>query len=91
MRVAGSDHARLADRADELTHFVGNRCYMNMAAGHCGALVIDVATGLFVCSVYATRPAVCRELDRASAECRAEIHEKGARPPDLLHVLGSTR
>ncbi len=91
MRVEGSDHARLADRADELTHFDGNRCYMNMAAGHCAALVIDASTGRFVCSVYESRPAVCRDLERSSAECRAEIHEKGERPRLLLPLLGSTR
>lgn len=91
MRVEGSDHARLGEVAEALTHFVGNRCYMKMAQGHCAALVIDVAAGLFVCSVYATRPTVCRELARSSAECRAEIHEKGERPEASLHVLRSTR
>ena len=91
MRVVGSDHARLGELAGELTHFIGNRCFMNMVRGHCVALVIELETGRFVCSVYETRPAVCRDLERASPQCRAEIHEKGERPRALLHVLGSTR
>ena len=91
VRVQGSDHALLAEQADALTHFIGNRCYMKMAEGHCAALVIELNTERFVCSVYATRPAVCRELERSSSECRAEIHEKGERPQALLRVLRSTR
>ncbi len=91
MRVAGTDHARLGDRASELSYFIGNRCYMKMAAGHCAALVLEVTTGRFACSIYETRPDVCRDLERASPQCRAEIHEKGERPPAVLHQLGSTR
>ncbi len=91
MRVLGSDHARLGERADELTHFIGNRCYMKMVHGHCSALLLEVATGRLVCSVYETRPSVCRELERESPECRAEIHEKDERPRALLQLLGSPR
>jgi hypothetical protein len=80
VRVDGLDHARLGARGDELTVFIGNRCHMTMFEGHCAALVIDVATGRFVCSVYEDRPAVCRELARGSPECRAERHEKSERP-----------
>jgi Fe-S-cluster containining protein len=91
VRVEGADHARLGESAGDLTHFIGNRCYMIMAEGHCAALVIDATTGLFVCSVYTARPSVCRTLKRSSSECRAEIHEKGERPAASLHVLRSTR
>jgi hypothetical protein len=90
VRVVGSDHARLGERASELSHFIGNRCYMKMTDGHCAALVLEIATGRFVCSAYETRPEVCRDLGRASPQCRAEIHEKGERPPALLQLLGST-
>ena len=84
--VTGADHARIGDRVDELTHFDGNRCYMNMDQGHCAALVIDPTTQEFVCSIYELRPDTCRDLLRGSAACRGEIHEKGERP---LLTLGS--
>jgi Fe-S-cluster containining protein len=84
--VTGADHARLATQrdADDLTHFDGNRCYMNMRDGHCAALTLDLATQQLVCSVYETRPSTCRDLERGSPACRAEFHEKGARPLALL-------
>jgi Fe-S-cluster containining protein len=91
VRVLGSDHERLRERADDLTHFIGNRCYMKRTHGQCAALAVEVTTGRFVCSVYQQRPDVCRDLERASPQCRAEIHEKGERPRALLRVLGSTR
>jgi hypothetical protein len=85
--VTGFDYARLGDCADDLTVFVGNRCYMRMLDGHCASLVVDRATRRFVCSVYETRPAVCRDLARSSPACQGEIYEKGERPGALLHVL----
>ena len=91
VRIDGVDHARIGERVDELTAFSGNRCYMRMLDGHCAALVIDVTTRQFVCSIYETRPRICRELARHSSECRAELHEKGERPSSALHMLGSTR
>jgi uncharacterized protein len=86
VRVSGADHARIGGRVDELTHFDGNRCYMNMHNGHCAALVIDPGTGGFVCSIYEARPNTCRDLERGSAACQAEAHEKGERP--LLVLRG---
>ncbi len=80
VRVSGHDHARLAERADELVWFEGNRAYMRMVDGHCGALRIEPASGRFFCSAYATRPDVCRELARGSAECRGELDAKAERP-----------
>jgi uncharacterized protein len=80
VRVSGADHARIGERADELTAFIDNRCYMRMYQGHCSALVVDVASRRFVCSIYATRPAICRDLERASPACQGEIHEKADRP-----------
>jgi Fe-S-cluster containining protein len=90
-RVEGSDHSRLADRADELTVFIGNRCYMKMLDGHCAALVIDVLSRRFVCGAYESRPAVCRELERGSPACQAEILDKGTRPAELLLSLTPRR
>lgn len=89
MRVDGFDHARLAERVEDLTVFVGNRCYMRLFEGHCAALVIDVKTRRFVCSVYETRPRICRDLQRTSDECQAEIHVKEQRPIQLLRALGA--
>lgn len=88
-RVEGEDHVRLGERADELTIFIGNRCYMKIYDGHCAALVVDVVERRFICGVYDTRPAVCRELERGSGACRGELHEKGERPTALLRLLGA--
>jgi uncharacterized protein len=80
VRVSGGDHARLAERAEELVWFDGNRAYMRMIDGHCGALTIEVASGRFVCSAYATRPQICRDLARGSSACRGELAAKSRRP-----------
>lgn len=87
VQVDGADHARIGERVDALTVFDGNRCYMRMSDGHCAALVVDVTTRRFVCSIYEARPSTCRDLERGSPACRGEIHEKGQRPPTLLRVL----
>jgi hypothetical protein len=84
VRVDGFDHARLGESVAALTVFVGNRCYMRLFDGHCAALVVDLPTGRFVCSVYATRPGVCRDLQRASPECAGELYVKAERPIQLL-------
>ena len=91
VRVTGADHARLGAQADALTHFDGNRCYMNMLDGHCAALTLDSITRQFICSVYETRPGTCRELSRGSPACLAEIHEKGERPSVLISSLSARR
>jgi Fe-S-cluster containining protein len=84
--VTGDDHAVLGDAAERLTTFVGNRCYMQMHAGHCAALELDPA-GRFVCSVYEHRPSVCRELARGSGACRAELAQKRERSQHALLQL----
>lgn len=89
--VNGADHWRIGERVDELTHFDGNRCYMNMREGHCAALVIDAGTRQFVCSIYDNRPGTCRDLGRASPACQAEIHEKSERPLRRLSSLRPRR
>jgi len=91
VRVSGADHARIGARVDELTHFEGNRCYLNMLDGHCAALVIDLTTSQFVCSIYETRPDTCRDLERASDACRGEVHAKRERPLLLLTSLLARR
>ena len=91
VRVHGADHARIGERVEDLTHFDGNRCYMDMCEGHCAALVIDLGTGQFVCSIYETRPNTCRDLQRTSPACQGEIHEKSQRPLLLVRSLLARR
>ena len=88
VRVDGNDYARLGEHAPALTRFVGNRCYMRMAEGHCASLVPDPVTAQLSCSIYETRPEICRALARGSPECAGEIHEKHERP---LLTLGTAR
>ena len=90
-RVFGSDHERLGEHADALTHFIGNQCYMRLVDGHCAALKIDPDTRRYACSVYALRPDVCHQLERGSRSCRAEIHEKGERPLIAVNELLARR
>lgn len=87
VRVSGDDHARLAERADTLVWFDGIHAYMRMVDGHCGALDIDASSGQFVCTAYAKRPQVCRDLARSSGACLGEREMKAGRP---LLALGRT-
>ena len=80
VRVSGDDHARLADRAEALVWFDGIRAYMRMFDGHCSALQIDARSGQFICSTYATRPQICRDLARGSGACQGELETKAERP-----------
>ena len=91
VRVHGADHARIGAAVDELTHFDGNRCYMNMFEGHCAALVIEASSHRFVCSIYESRPGTCRDLQRASGACQGEIQGKGERPLLLVMSLLARR
>ena len=88
VRVSGDDYARLGDRAVELVRFDGNRAYVRMSDGHCGALDVDSASGHFFCSAYATRPQTCRDLERGSPACLGELATKHERP---LLALGLAR
>lgn len=88
VRVTGHDHARLAERAEELVAFDGHRAYMRMTDGHCAALNIEPVSGRFFCSAYATRPEICRDLARGSGACQGELAAKATRP---LLALGLRR
>jgi uncharacterized protein len=76
VRVTGSDWARLGDAAERVAHFTGrgNEAYMRMADGHCAALVVRSAGDgpEFFCTIYETRPQICRDLARGSPECDGE-------------------
>jgi uncharacterized protein len=80
VKVTGHDHGRLAELADELVWFDGNRAYMRMTGGHCAALRLEPESKRFFCSVYATRPDTCRDLARGSGACQGELASKGERP-----------
>lgn len=86
MRVTGDDYARLSDHAEASTWFVGNRCYMRMAEGHCAALVVE-PDGRFACSVYELRPECCRALARDSDACAGERAAKLDRPARALVLV----
>ena len=78
--VSGDDYARLGDRAEELTVFLGNRAYLRMVEGRCAALRVEPQARRFVCTIYEARPQTCRELARGSPQCLGEIATKGERP-----------
>ncbi len=85
VRVSGEDYERLGEDAERLTTWRENQAFMRMEGGRCAALDVRAVDRTFVCTVYARRPAICRELARASPACRAERHAKSAR---ALRVLG---
>ena len=100
--VTGDDHRRLGEDAEQLVTWIGNVAFMRLdrvtgARGapsengspllKCIALTIDPTTGAFACSIYETRPQVCRDLERASSACRGEIANKSDRPRRALVIL----
>src|SRR5262249_39604742 len=87
VRVFGPGWDRMGDRARELAHFIGNRCYMRIEDGRCAALVIDPLARRFACSIYEARPDCCRALERGSGACRGERGEKADRPLLAIEAL----
>lgn len=86
--VTGYDWTQLGEDADKLAHFIGNRAFMKMSGGHCGALAIQRlpdGTTHFACTIYERRPEICRMLERGSPECLGELETKAA------HVAEQTR
>jgi Fe-S-cluster containining protein len=93
-RVTGDDYERLGDDAERLVTFLGNQAFMRLEdfgaespIGRCAALVLDPASGRYLCSVYERRPAVCRELERGSPACAGERETKDGRPRRALARL----
>ncbi|MEO7699021.1 MAG: YkgJ family cysteine cluster protein [Opitutus sp.] len=77
--VTGYDWTQLGGDVDRLAHFIGNRAFMKMSAGHCVALQISRAADgspHFCCSVYDRRPEICRALERGSPECQGDLATK---------------
>lgn len=95
-RVTGDDHRRLGDDAESLVEWIGNLAFMRLerateAHHKCIALTIDPESGTFACSIYETRPQVCRDLERGSGACRGELASKSERPKRALVVLRGAR
>jgi Fe-S-cluster containining protein len=82
--VSGDDYARLGEAAEALVGWVENRAYLRLESGHCAALDVNAAEGLFTCTVYDRRPGVCRELERGSPQCAGERDAKSERPGRAL-------
>jgi Fe-S-cluster containining protein len=93
----------LGDDAEQLVTWIGNAAFMRLervngadgadaddtGAGRrkCIALSIDASSGSFACSIYETRPQVCRDLERGGSACRGELAVKSDRPKRALAVL----
>jgi uncharacterized protein len=93
-RVTGDDYERLGDAdAARFVEFIGNQAFMRIEGAEgtrrCSALVVDPASGAFLCSVYERRPAVCRELERGSGACAGERDAKLGRTRVALTVISS--
>ena len=94
-RVTGDDHRRLGDNAESLVAWIENLAFMRLervtdSLHKCIALTIDPESGTFACSIYETRPDVCRDLERGSGACRGELTTKRQRLKRALVVLRVT-
>jgi Fe-S-cluster containining protein len=90
-RVTGDDYERLGEDAERLVVWIGNQAYMRIvrtgSVGHCAALSVPGAhSRSFACTIYERRPAVCRELERGSPACDAELFLKGERSAALVEL-----
>jgi Fe-S-cluster containining protein len=83
--VTGDDYARLGDDAAGLVSWDSNHAYMRLEDGHCAALRVDPIERRFVCTMYETRPQVCRDLARGPGACAGERQSKEERPLLALH------
>ena len=91
--VTGHDWERLGADAPSLAHFIGNRVFMKMTAGHCAALEVRLTRNeepFFVCSVYERRPEICRVLERGSPECLADLEAKVAPVAEQLGLAAQS-
>jgi Fe-S-cluster containining protein len=83
--VTGYDWSRLGTEAERLAHFIGNRAFMKMKAGHCAALEVRRSAAgqtSFACGIYDQRPEICRVLERGSPECLADLETKAEQVAD---------
>ena len=66
-----ADERRLGAAWAGLTHEQDGQVYMRMQDGACAAL--DRSQGLSRCSIYESRPDLCREFNQGSPECRSVL------------------
>lgn len=80
-RVTGDDYERLGEAAESLVVFLGNQAFMRLVGepGSRRCIALELQDGVFTCTIYERRPAVCRELERGSPACGGEIATKGPR------------
>lgn len=72
--VTGADYEALGDRAEELTDWTESHAFMRMTGGHCIALSIEPDS--VRCTIYETRPEICRALERGGPACEVERAHK---------------
>lgn len=84
--VFEADSERLGARAGELTHFIAGRCFMRQVDGHCIAL--QQHGEHWLCSIYETRPQLCRDFERGCGKCREVVAE---RHPALVQLRVEAR
>ena len=69
--LLGGDQKRLGSQLAALTEVRHGQLYMRMRDGGCAAL--DESKGLSRCSVYDSRPNVCRTFEQGSDECLSHL------------------
>lgn len=80
--VSEGDRARLGDDAARYVWDDGQDQFLKMQGSCCCAL--EVRQGRFACTIYDRRPEICRELQRSSPDCRAELAIKQGRARRFL-------
>jgi len=80
--VNEGDRERLGEDATRYVWSDGQDLYLKMKGPCCSTL--EVRQGRFVCAIYDQRPDICRELQRCSPDCRAELALKKARARRFL-------
>jgi len=91
VRVSGDDHARMGESVETFALFIENRCFMRIEGGRCAALRVEPGRGEFRCELYEVRPQICRDLERGSPQCRAELYRKADRARAVLAACARER
>ncbi len=83
MRVSGADYGRLGDEAESMVTWTADRAFLRLIAeGRCAQLASSATLSgenEVHCRIYAQRPEPCRELERGSPGCLAELADKALR------------
>lgn len=76
-RVWGSDYDRLGDDAERIVAWIEAKAFLRTVDDRCAQLAREGAR--VACAIYGRRPEVCRELQRGSPACLAELDQKHER------------